>query len=287
MKTPLLFPICFWSFFFTSVPLLLVQVGLKSSLAKSIPVENWNCDTQLLACLLLQKQQQRQPQTRGGGRVQEAEHMGPPQMGRCHLLLNSSVSPVLACEQPAPLYSSNFWLFWLSSISGSSKPQSSTWAGIKAQCRMYFRAQLFQVYLLKKVHPSVVWLFVPQLPNLPEEKESRCVSVHSTGKWKLLFLVLTYQWQHASKRGGLEQGSARKDQRSWILLLQIGLLRTANKDWHKAVLYILRRFFSSSVHRNLRHKMPTKWMRPHSNNARFYIEKLVPLSSALFYLSCS
>lgn len=35
VETPLLFPICFWSFFLASVPLSLVQVDLEPSLAKS------------------------------------------------------------------------------------------------------------------------------------------------------------------------------------------------------------------------------------------------------------
>lgn len=57
------------------------------------------------------------------------------------------------------------------------------------------------------------------------------------------------------------------------------MLRTANRAWHKAVPYILGRFFASSVYRKFRPKMLTKWIRPDSINARFYIEKLVPLLS--------
>lgn len=45
-----------------------------------------------------------------GWSVQKAEHVASPQLGKCHLLLNSSVTAVPAREQPAPLYSPK-WAF--------------------------------------------------------------------------------------------------------------------------------------------------------------------------------
>lgn len=53
---------------------------------------------------------------------------------------------------------------------------------------MYLPAQLFQVYLLNKVHHSLEWLFVPT--DLAVEKGSSYVCIQSPGKGKLLFLVV-------------------------------------------------------------------------------------------------